>query len=127
MPAKFLTRTARVVEDEILIRMMLVAELEDCGWAVIQADAAEAAIAFLSSHPVDVLITDIRLPGKLSGWDVADASRITKPSFPVIYASSHPDDPARRVDRSLFFDKPYNARDVATAAKGLLNEGPEVG
>jgi DNA-binding response OmpR family regulator len=96
MPAKFLTRTARVVEDEILIRMMLVAELEDCGWAVIQADAAEAAIAFLSSHPVDVLITDIRLPGKLSGWDVADASRITKPSFPVIYASSHPDDPARR-------------------------------
>ncbi len=79
---------ALVVEDEWLLRADLASELEKSGWKVLEASTGERAFQQLQAgEPVHLLITDIRLAGNLSGWDVAEAFRLVKPDLPVIYMS----------------------------------------
>lgn len=98
---------ALIVEDEWLLRLELVAALEQAGWTVLEADSGEAALAILEqAPPLQALITDIRLGGQITGWDVADAARAGAPLLPVIYVSANAPDPLRQVTRSTFFSKP---------------------
>ena len=98
---------AVVVEDEWLIRMELADALMSAGVDVFEAGAGEDALAYLDDdHPVDVLITDIRLPGKMDGWDLAEAFRAARPKIGVIYASANPPQEHRKVPDSIFFPKP---------------------
>ncbi len=65
-----------VVEDEFLIRLTLTEVLGDDGFDVTEAEDGEQAVALLgSAGTFDLLMTDVNLPGKLSGWAVADAAR----------------------------------------------------
>lgn len=106
-----------VVEDEWLVRDVVVQALRDAGWHVIEASTAEDAIALMRTghHHIHVLFTDIQLAGRLCGWDVAEQCRAARADFPVIYASGNSADRSRRVADSLFFDKPYSAADVVAA------------
>jgi len=66
--------TVLVVEDEQLMLDIVALELEDAGFAVLQAETGEDAISLLqTSERIDLLLTDIRLPGQISGWTVAGA------------------------------------------------------
>ena len=57
------------------------AEFEDAGFSVIQAGEAQEALALLSQiDQLDLLFTDIRLPGRLSGWDIAEEARMRSPT-----------------------------------------------
>ena len=64
-----------VVEDEPLIRMIVVEELEDAGFHVCEAASGDDAVSYLESPPapLTMLITDIHMPGKLSGIEIAPA------------------------------------------------------
>src|SRR5215218_5326868 len=64
-----------VVEDEWLVRELIVGELLDAGFDVVEAESGEAALARYHEHNPDVLFTDIRLPGQIDGWDVAERCR----------------------------------------------------
>ena len=98
---------ALIVEDEWLLRLELASALEEAGWAVMEAESGEGALAVLEQRPsLNVLITDIRLGGAVNGWDVADAARALSPLLPVIYVSANPPDLARQVVHSSFFSKP---------------------
>lgn len=98
---------ALVVEDEWLVRMEIAEALDARGWTVLEAGTAEAALAMLDHNPaVDLIVTDIRLPGSATGWDVADAFRAANPKTAVIYCSGNPCDPLRQVPDSVFFTKP---------------------
>ena len=73
-----------------------------------------------AGQPIDILVTDIQLAGKLTGWDVVEAFRATQPTMPVIYASASAPDPSRLVPESLFFRKPYDpppSYDLARASR----------
>jgi len=110
-----------VVEDDYLVRADIVQEFVDNGFAVIEADSAEQAIAVLrDGHQVDALFTDIQLAGPGNGHDVADACRALRPEVPEIYASGLPIDPRRQVASSLAFDKPYRPEDVVAACGRLM-------
>lgn len=99
--------TVLVVEDEWFIRMELVDALADAGLTVLEAGGGEEALSYLASAgPIQVLITDIRLLGPLSGWDVADKFRDARPTIGVIYASANSPDDKRQVPGSVFFAKP---------------------
>ena len=63
-----------VVEDEELLRAVAVQALEDAGFQVIEATTGEEAIG-KCQEALDVLFTDIRLPGKINGWDIAERCR----------------------------------------------------
>jgi len=98
---------ALVVEDEWLVRMEMAEALGEAGWMVLEAGNGEAALLMLKADPpVDLVVTDIRLPGALSGWDVADAFRAANARIGVIYCSGNTCDPLRQLVDSVFLSKP---------------------
>lgn len=120
--------TVLVVEDEPLVRQVTVQSLIDSGYDVIEAETGDEAVSFLDQgRPVDVLFTDIRMPGTVNGWQVAEAFRAAKPGLPVLYATGH-STLQTPVSGSLFFRKPYKPSQVvwgirALTASARANEG----
>ena len=107
-----------VVEDEFLLRMELGEELGRAGWRV--QEAVSGADAMTQLEHADFLITDIRLPGTMDGWDVAEAARQRDPAMPVIYVSANPIDAARQVNNSAFLSKPIDMRLLLQACERLV-------
>jgi CheY-like chemotaxis protein len=107
-----------VVEDEFLLRMELAEELGRAGWRVLEA--ANGADAITRLDYADFLITDIRLPGAMNGWDLAEAARKIHPTMPVIYVSANPIDPARQVENSAFLSKPIDLRLLLQTCEQLV-------
>ena len=64
--------TVLVVEDEALVRMPIAEYLRDCGYKVLEAeDAGEAIHMVDGGDPVDVVFSDVRMPGDMDGFDLA--------------------------------------------------------
>lgn len=123
MSAKRTQYRCLVVEDEWLLRMHLVDELTDAGWQILEAGTGEDALAIIDGEPrIDFLITDIRLPGPVDGWGVADRFRAAQPDAPVIYVSANPDLLTRRAPGSLFFGKPVDMTVLLEACDKLVLE-----
>ena len=109
-----------VVEDEPSILDIVADELSDAGFNVLQAATGEEAIAILEgTQTVDLLLTDIRLPGALDGWCVAERARERFTTLPVIYVTGYSGQPARQVPDSILIMKPYRPSAVVKAAHGL--------
>jgi len=110
-----------VIEDEWLLRLMIAEHLRQAGCTVVEATTGEEALAFLNGvqPPIDVLFTDIQLGGRLSGWEVADAFRKSRPQIPVLYTSGQASRDPRSVSGAVFFDKPYLPDDILDACKTL--------
>jgi two-component system, OmpR family, response regulator len=112
-----------VVEDEWFVRLVIVDFLTSLGHTIIEAESGEAALAVLQQRDgLDVLFTDIRLGGKVNGWDVAEAFRASHPDLPVIYTSGAAIRPERPVPGSLFFAKPYDPQKVHAAFLDLAEK-----
>jgi CheY-like chemotaxis protein len=109
-----------LVEDEWLVRNEIAGALRSAGWEVLEASSGETAVQFLASgQQIDLIFTDIQLAGALSGWDVAEQCRAAQADLPIIYTSGNSPDRSRRVVGSLFFDKPYQSKDVVDACRLL--------
>jgi CheY-like chemotaxis protein len=90
--------TVLVVEDETDVREMIAKALRDLGCSVLEAEDGPAGLRIVQSHePVDLLVTDVGLPG-LNGRQLADAARERRPGLPVMlitgYAGKALDDAA---------------------------------
>lgn len=81
-----------VVEDDDIVRMLMVEVLEDLGYKVIEAADATSALVVLndSATPLDLLMTDVGLPD-MSGQDLAGKAREIRPLLPVLFASGYAD------------------------------------
>lgn len=81
-----------VVEDDGIVRMLMVEVLEDLGYKVIEAEDATSALAILndSATPLDLLMTDVGLPD-MSGQELAGKAREIRPLLPVLFASGYAD------------------------------------
>lgn len=106
-----------LVEDEILISAIVADELRDYGFDVLEAATGEAALSYLESGAeVDVIFTDVNLPGDIDGSQLAVRARELRPDLPIVYASGR--SAAFGLDgmvtRSLFVPKPYRAADVCS-------------
>lgn len=110
-----------IVEDEALLRRVACEEFEDAGYDVMQAEDGPAALRMLDSEAaIDLLFTDIRLPGGLDGWSIAEHARTRRPGLPIIYATGYTPDEMRSVPYSLFFKKPYRPAEIIKAATTLF-------
>lgn len=100
-----------VVEDEGIVRELVCMDLEDAGFDVMEAGSGDEAFVMLTDLPreraVDLLFTDIRMPGKIDGWTLAEKARDILPNLSVVYASGYSSEPARAVPGSEFIRKPY--------------------
>jgi PAS domain S-box-containing protein len=79
-----------VVDDEAIIRMLVMDALEDARFAGIEASEGTAALKILQSEPgVEMLITDVGLPGGLNGRQLADAARVARPGLKVLFITGY--------------------------------------
>jgi DNA-binding response OmpR family regulator len=115
--------TVLVVEDEALVRISVAEELQDRGFAVKQAADVQQAMEILESHRIDLVFTDVNLPGGPDGFSLAQWVHANKPRLPVILTSGDRTAiDAARGARKPFFAKPYDIAEVATRMRGLLAE-----
>lgn len=113
-------RTILVVEDEEMVRDLIASELAEAGFVVIEASTAEEGRELLDQRPVAALFTDIRLPGAMDGWQLAEAARAMNPRLPVIYATGYSPETPRIVPGGVFLRKPYLPSKVIEALEKLL-------
>ena len=112
--------TILVVEDEVAIRLMIADELRMAGFRVIEAANADEGLSVLQTiERVDLMITDVRMPGSIDGLGLADRVRANWPAIKIIVASAHPSECNGRGD--AFFDKPYDPASVVLRTKQLLS------
>lgn len=119
----FRTHTILVVEDEALIRMELAAQLRDIGLRVFAASNADEAIELLDIHPeIDVMMTDIRMPGSMNGVRLAHHVRRRWPPIKIIVLSGLERTPISDLPNgSAFVAKPYEMDTVRTALAPFLD------
>jgi DNA-binding response OmpR family regulator len=114
-----------IVEDEEAIRQLLEDALTEGGFEVALAATGDEAIAMLDAKGAEfsALITDINLPGKFSGWDVARHAREIKDTLPVIYMSggSAHDWASKGVPQSQLMPKPFAVAQIVLAVTQLIN------
>lgn len=115
-------KTVLVVEDEDLVREMIADELADAGFVVFAATCAAEAMDILEEQTVGLLFTDIRMPGLMDGWTLAEAARRLNPMLGVIYASGYSDERPRLVSNSIYLRKPYRPSEVVAAIERMLGE-----
>lgn len=120
--------TLLLVEDDPLVRMTLVEGLTDAGFNVLEAEDAEAALGLLARRPeIDVLLTDINLPGA-DGFDLSFAARKLRPTLPVLYASGRyrAAEPGRGLPGAPFLAKPFSVACAAKVIERLLGNQPSL-
>ncbi len=79
-----------VVEDEVLIRMTVSDHLRECGFRVLEAASGdEARRIFEAGETVDLVFSDIQMPGSLDGFSLARWVRSTRPGLPVLLTSGY--------------------------------------
>jgi PAS domain S-box-containing protein len=112
-----------IVEDEAVVRLLVVETLNDLGYKALEtADSAAALRIVQSSQRVDLLVSDIGLPG-LNGRQLADAARVTRPSLKVLFVTGYAEDAAG----SSFLEpgmeilaKPFTMEQLATKIREMI-------
>ena len=110
IPIRLAPATVLLVEDEALVRLELAVWLEELGLIVLEACDADEAIALLNINPrIDVLLTDIKMPGAMDGIRLAHYLRHRWPPIKVIVLSALIDTLQADLPLdSLFVPKPYD-------------------
>jgi CheY-like chemotaxis protein len=116
-----------LVEDEALICDVVAEALVEQGFEVrAVSNAGDALSQLLSGSPIDILFTDVNLPGGMDGAELAQHARKLRPDLPVMYTSGRRAtieqlDP---VIGSMFLPKPYNPYDVGRLLDYLVGAKP---
>lgn len=105
-----------VVEDEPLVRMGIVDHLQEQGFTVLEAANADEAITILSQNTtIQILFTDIDMPGEMDGIRLAAAVRERWPPIRIVITSGHRQPLGSDLPSGAqFFAKPYNPDTIAT-------------
>jgi len=124
-PAPEPGRTILVVEDEDAVREAALAMIEELGYRKLEAGDAEQALALLETgEPVDLVFTDVVMPGPLRTRDFAQRMRELRPGMPVLFTSGYTDNAIihqGRLDEGVhLISKPYAKADLARRIAALL-------
>ena len=113
-----------VVEDEVLIRMMVSDAFRDEGHSVIEAfNGDEAADLLMTGKAVDLIFSDVRMPGSLDGLGLLALVRDRFPDVPVILTSGHLEPREAMAEGArCFIGKPYLLGEVLTLVARELAE-----
>jgi DNA-binding response OmpR family regulator len=79
-----------VIDDDASLRQCLATFLKVAGYSVEEADSGTEGMRRLAASPVDLVLTDLMMPG-LSGWEVAQAARILRPGLPIVLMTGRPE------------------------------------
>ncbi len=112
-------RSVLIVEDEALVRFLIVDEFEEAGFRVSESRTGQEAIEVLETQQkFDVLFTDIRMPGPVDGWELGRQARKLHPEITVIYATGYSVDDNQPVAGSFTIQKPYRFTEILQILEG---------
>ncbi len=128
-PADRLSFHVLLVEDNVSIRTMTAARLQELGANVIEADNAPAALETIRGDArIDVLFTDVVMPGGMSGLELANRARELRPGIKVILASGYAAlFPTTGGVAGELLQKPYRDEDLLRVLKKVLGIEPRTG
>ena len=120
------SETVLVVEDNSEVRRVAVRQLQELGYQTIEARDAEEALDIVHQGlGFDLLFSDVIMPGKMTGYDLAEAVRERMPRTKVLFASGYTALVAQDGDRGTSIDplisKPYPKQDLARAVRDALD------
>ena len=117
--------TVLVAEDEVLLRLTIAAYLRDCGYKVIEAADADEAVLVLQQPElgIDVLFTDIEMPGAMDGFGLAQWTRANRPGLDVILTGTAP----RAVNSAAHLVRGRPDTEAVRAAIGARPHSPALG
>ena len=118
-----------VVEDEPLVRMHAVDLLEDEGFTVIEAGTGDEGLAFLHARPdIDVLFTDVEMPGSLDGLALARQTVLHFPGVCVLIVSGRALPTKEQLaSGACFFSKPYRGQAIVDHIRTVSADRPSTG
>ncbi|WP_457092160.1 response regulator [Microvirga sp. P5_D2] len=119
------SQTILVVEDEVLIRLVIADYLRGCGYRIYEAVNAAEAIEILQSRevPIDIVFSDVEMPGTTDGFELARWIRAHKPGVQVLLTSSierSADIAASLCEEGPLLRKPYPTQAVVDQIKQLI-------
>jgi len=120
------TETILVVEDDAGVRATAVVMLEGLGYRILEAEDGPAALALLEQHPdVDLVFTDVVMPGGMNGVELARQMRERNPGLRVLFTSGYPDKAFGRNgavgEEVEFVSKPYEEKKLAQKIRQVLD------
>ena len=122
-PSQFAgSETILLVEDDRNVRQSLVATLERRGYALIARENGAEGLRYLETHEVDLLITDVVMPGRLSGPELAIEARKLQPHLKVILISGYAEVPGL-APGDVILGKPVIGDKLALTVREILDGG----
>ena len=115
-----------LVEDDDLVRSYVHNQLQQLGYQVIAASSGPAALAIIQQQPdIDLLFTDVVMPGGMSGRELGDAARQLRPQLKILYTSGYSEQAIvhqGRLDPGVtLLSKPYRRADLAQKIRDVLD------
>lgn len=114
-----------VIDDEPTIRMLIAEVLAESGYAVIEAPDGPAGLRVLESNArIDLLITDVGLPGGMNGRQVADAARVARPNLKTLFITGYAENAAigrTRLAKGMYvLTKPFQMEVLASRIREII-------
>jgi len=121
-------KTVLVVDDEPTVRMLVTEVLEDLGYTAIEAADGSAGMQVLRSDVrIDLLVTDVGLPGGMNGRQVADAGRVVRPDLKVLFITGYAENAVLshgHLDHGMHvLTKPFAMKALAGQIRALIADG----
>jgi signal transduction histidine kinase/DNA-binding response OmpR family regulator len=118
--------TILVVDDNAGVRRIVAMQLSRLGYAVLEAENSDAALRTLASHRVDLLLSDVVMPGALNGLELARAATARWPGLGVVLTSGFPQagpgGAATGAEHYRLLTKPYRRADLSRVLREALAE-----
>lgn len=114
-------RTILLVEDEVLVRMMIADELREAGFAVIEtATPAEALDVLTHAFDINLMLSDVQMPGSMDGLALARLVRSAYPAIKIVLTSGR-SATGEATEYDAFFPKPCDPPTMIGHIKALLD------
>ena len=115
-----------LVEDELALRMVIVEVLSDLGYTVLEAGNSQSGLQIVeSSARIDLLLTDVGLPGGMNGRQLADAARKRRPGLKVLFLTGYAESVAAGNDGMEqgmeIMTKPFALDQLVAKVKGMIS------
>ncbi len=125
------TECVLVVEDDPDVRAAVVEMVEDLGYAVEEAANPDAALVVLKRRDVDLLFTDVVMPGTMKSTELAERARVLQPRIKVLFTSGYSENAivhhGRLDDGVQLITKPYKRDQLARRLRQLLDDAALAG
>jgi CheY-like chemotaxis protein len=119
------TESVLLVEDDEMVRTTAATILRDLGYHVMEASDGRSALALIESKPpFDLVLTDLVMPGGMTGWDLAQAIWTKQPGSKILFSTGYTDNPifqsAGGDQRIHLLSKPYGKRALAAKLREVI-------